>query len=228
MTKISVELYPLFHQSLDDNYVQTSTTYTAETTFWGDIKVSSSPNYSYSGTTLSTYYSIEGELEYSTDQPIKYIYFSVLLYNRVKDSIGKVDYSYMGPFHGSNSFNLHKTFGDGLPNGTIVYMGISSVSCDFMDGTSGQVQLGVFNPVEVLPLETEEGRRAELEPDTLTYIALINLFLSPIAGALWSGYQYIQGYKTIAKEYFKFTAKFSLLYIIPFFIYLVAHIIGIM
>jgi|GEM_PF-6209895 len=216
MASINVEINPKFHQELWDHYAET-TSYTSEVGFFGDITITPTTNYTPSGSELSTYYTIDGFLNFTTEKTIKYIYFSVLVYNRVQDVIGEVKYSYMGPFNGSGSFDLKKRFGEGLSKGTFEYMGVKSVTIDYMDGTSGTADLDIFCPVEVLKLETERDRNAFEEPE-IGKIILINLFLTPFIGLIYSLYKLIQGYKLASKVYFIVTGIFMILYIIVMFL----------
>ncbi len=201
MTNFNVDYKVQFHQSLWDHYVEGPTTYTSSVDVFGDIKTTASNNISVLGSELHTHYIVEGTLSFTTDKPIKYIYLTLLLCNRVGNVIDTLKYSYMGPFNGSGSFDLHKLFGKQCGN-PYTYVKVNSVVCDYMDGTSGEAEFDLCEAVEVLEIETQKDRNAKEEP-SLKHILKINLLYSPLTGVPYSIYKLIKGYKKAGKYYLK-------------------------
>lgn len=204
MASFSVSYKAQFYQGLYDHYVKSDTKYTSSVNFFGDVVTTASSDYEKLGYELKTNYIVDGILSYTTETPIKYIYLDLLLCNRVGDVIGVEKYSYMGPFNGSGSFDLHRIFGEGMGASDIPFIRVRSIRCDYMDGTSGEAEFDLCEQVEVLKLETPRDRNAQEEP-SIWAIVLINLFLSPIAGSIYSLYKLIKGYKRQAKVYIPIT-----------------------
>ena len=214
MASFSVNYKAQYYQGLYDHYVEGPTTYTSTVDVFGDVTTTASTNVQALGYEVHTNYTVDGTLTFETDEPLKYIYLDLLLCNRVGDVIGVEKYKYMGPFMGSGSFDLHRVFGEGRSS-DITYIKVRSVLCDFMDGTSGEAELNLCEPVEVLEMETPKDRNAREEPE-LWIIILINLFLTPFIGVIYSLYKLIKGYKKVGKCYLKFSAIFLVVYIVLF------------
>lgn len=215
MASFSVSYKAQFYQGLFDHYVEGPTTYTSSVNFFGDIVTTASSDYEKLGYETRTYYVVDGTLSFSTDKPIKYIYLDLLLCNRVNDVIGTINYSYMGPFNGDGSFDLHRLFGEGLRASEIPFIRVRSVRCDYMDGTSGEAEFNLCEPVEVLKLETPRDRNAQEEP-CIWAIVLLNLILTPLVGTIYSLYKLIKGYKRQARVYIPITLISWVVYFVLF------------
>lgn len=206
MATFSVNYRAEFYQGLFDHYVDGKTTYTSNVNVFGDIVTTASTSREALGYERYTNYKIYGELSFTTDRPIKYIYIDLLLCNRVDDVIGVEKYSWMGPFNGSGTFDLYRMFGEGW--GTdVTHIRVRSVRCDFMDGTSEEAVFDLCAKVNVLKLETPKDRNA-LEEPSLSTIIPINVFLTPFGGIAYSIYKLAKGYKKSGKYYLKFSSIF--------------------
>ena len=216
MTNMNMSLNPQFYQKIFDRYTE-STSFTSEVNFWGDVVTTPNTKYNLVGSELHTYYAFWGELEYNTDQAIKYINFSVLLYNRVKDVIGDLKVSFMGPLNGSGTLDFERSFGEGMNQGDIEFMGVKSVYIDYMNGEKEEIEFDFILPVDVKDVETPKDREKKsrpTEPPEIGKIVLINWFLTPIAGLIYSAVKMLQGYKRAAKTYFIVSGIFSALYLV--------------
>ena len=231
MTNFKVDYKVQFHRDCYDHYYTSeATSYTTYVDPLGIARTTDNSSTHKLGFELSVFYTIKGAISFTTDKPIKYVYATLSLCNRVYDVFKTIDCTYMGPFNGNGTLEIRESYDEGdfnlafsqkdlIPyiqenfNNEIPYVKLDSIVCDFMDGTREIFKLDMCVQTEELEIETPKSRNAKAEPKTLT-IFLINLFLSPFIGIIYSIYKIAKGYTKSGKYYLKFSLIFFVVEII--------------
>ncbi|MGN0687720.1 MAG: hypothetical protein ACI4KA_06425 [Oscillospiraceae bacterium] len=199
MSKLSINLRVDFHHDMYERYRE-STSYTANSTFTGDINITPTTNYSFSGFYFTRKYNVIGAINYSTDKAIKYVRTSLLFCNRVGDPVKKKDYEFMGPYTGSGSLDLGYVLDCGntssAENPEYLYAKINKASVIYMDGTSEDFSADYSVEVNVCrvitPKEREREEYAQMEiSGWMIFLCLI----IPILGLVYGIYLLIKGAK---------------------------------